>query len=49
MQVVSESMVFDIEKTRVTSYHPQSDAFVRRFNWTLGDILSKLVNISHKN
>ena len=41
--------VFDIEKTRTTLYHPQSDGLVERFNRTLGDMLSKLVNISNRN
>ena len=39
----------DIEKTRTTPYHPQSDGLVERFNHTLVDMLSKVVNNYHRN
>ena len=32
-----------IEKTRTTPYHPQSDGFVERFNRTMMDMVSKLI------
>lgn len=32
--------LFQIDKTRTTSYHPQSNGNVERFNRTLGDMLS---------
>ena len=41
--------VLGIEKTRTTPYHPQSDGLVERFNHTLGDMLSKLVDESQIN
>lgn len=36
--------MFGIGKTRTTAYHPQSDGMVERFNRTLKNMLSKLVN-----
>lgn len=36
-----------INKTRTTSYHPQSDGLVERFNRTLLGMLSQYVNGSH--
>ena len=36
--------ILGINKTRTTAYHPQSDGLVERFNRSLGDMLSKLVN-----
>ena len=36
-----------IEKTRTTSYHPQSDGMVERFNRTLENQLAKFVNEHH--
>ena len=33
--------LLDIDKTRTTAYHPQSDGLVERFNLTLESILSK--------
>ena len=38
-----------VEKTRTTPYHPQSDGMVERFNRTLEDMLSKVVNCHHRN
>lgn len=38
--------LFQIDKTRTTSYHPQSNGNVERFNRTLGDMLS---TFCHKN
>lgn len=38
-----------INKTRTTSYHPQSDGLVERFNRTLLGMLSQFVNESHNN
>lgn len=36
-----------MEKTRTTSYHPQSDGMVERFNRTLENQLSRFVNEHH--
>ena len=38
-----------IQKTRTTPYHPHSDGFVKRFNHTLVDMLSKVVDRGHRN
>ena len=35
--------VLDMDKTRTTPFHPQSDGLVERFNRTLVDMLSKAV------
>ncbi|XP_014677616.1 PREDICTED: uncharacterized protein K02A2.6-like [Priapulus caudatus] len=37
-------LLLGIEKTRTTPYHSQSDGLVERFNRTLQDMLSKVVN-----
>ena len=36
--------LFDIEKTRMTPYHPESDGMVERMNRTLQDMLAKYVS-----
>ena len=36
--------MLQIEKTRITAYHPQSDGMVERFNHTLCRMLSTLVD-----
>ena len=41
--------LLQIEKTRTTPYHPQSDAMVERFNRTLVKMLSMFEDDNHKN
>lgn len=36
--------LFQIDKTRTTPYHPQSDGMVERMNRTIKDMLSKYIN-----
>ena len=38
-----------VNKTRTTSYHPQSDGWVERCNRALKDILAKLINSSQND
>ena len=41
--------LLDIQKTRTTPYHPQSDGMVERFNRTLEALLSKFVDHNQKD
>ena len=41
--------LLQIEKTRTTPYHPQSDGMVERFNRTLCAMLSTFVEENHRN
>lgn len=41
--------LLDIEKTRTTSFHPQSDGMVERFNRTLKDMLAAVVAPDQKD
>ena len=41
--------MLQIEKTRTTAYHPQSDGMVERFNRTLCSMLSTLVDDNQRN
>ncbi len=41
--------LLNVEKINTTSYHPQTDGLVERFNKTLVDMLSKLVNDNTDN
>ena len=38
-----------IQKTRTTPYHPQSDGMVERFNKTLATMLSAYVDENHRD
>ncbi|XP_056020434.1 uncharacterized protein LOC130054495 [Ostrea edulis] len=41
--------LLQIRKTRTTSYHPQSDGMVERFNKTLATMLSAYVDENHRD
>ena len=41
--------LLDIQKTHTTTYHPQSDGMVERFNRTLTTMLSAFVNEHHSD
>ena len=41
--------VLEIDKTRTTGFHPQSDGLVERFNCTLENMLSKFVSESQRD
>ncbi len=41
--------LLQIDKTRTTPYHPQSDGMVERFNRTLASMLSMFVDDNHSN
>ena len=41
--------MLDIDKTRTTSYHPQSDGMVERMNRTFKDMLSTYVSANQKD
>ena len=41
--------LLQIEKTRTTTYHPQSDGMVERFNRTLASMISMFVNENHSD
>ena len=38
-----------IDKTRTAAYHPQSNGFIERYNRTLENILSKLIDNEHRS
>ena len=41
--------LLQIEKTRTTAYHPQSDGMVERFNRTIASMVSMFVNDNHSD
>ena len=41
--------ILQIEKTRTTAYHPQSDGMVERFNRTLASMISMFVDENHSD
>ena len=41
--------LLNIDKTRTTAYHPQSDGLVERFNLTLENMLSKYIASDQKD
>ena len=42
-------LLFDIDKTRSTAYHPESNGLVERFNRTLLNMLTKFVSSDQRD
>ena len=41
--------LLDIDKTRTTAFHPQSDGLVERFNKSLEDMISKYITVDQRS